>query len=50
LALLVAVFPANLYMAMHPELFRDVASKTALLVRLPMQFVFMAWVWFCCLR
>ncbi len=47
LALLVAVFPANLYMAVRPEAFRDVATPAGLLVRLPMQFVFMAWVWFC---
>ncbi|MDQ6932479.1 MAG: DoxX family membrane protein [Candidatus Eremiobacteraeota bacterium] len=48
LALLAAVFPANLYMALRPDLFRDVASPTALLIRLPMQFLFMVWVWFCC--
>lgn len=48
LALLVAVFPANLYMAIQPELFRDVATPVALLLRLPLQLVIMAWVWFCC--
>lgn len=48
LALLVAVFPANLYMAMRPQLFHDVATPTGLLLRLPLQFVIMAWVWFCC--
>ncbi len=49
LAFLVAVFPANLYMAMRPELFRDVATPNTLLLRLPLQLVLMAWVWFCCL-
>ncbi|MBC5829277.1 MAG: hypothetical protein GIW98_03670 [Candidatus Eremiobacteraeota bacterium] len=48
LALLAAVFPANLYMTLRPDLFRDVASPTALFIRLPMQFLFMVWVWFCC--
>lgn len=49
LALLVAVFPANIYMAVRADLFADVASKTALLVRLPLQFVLMAGVWWSCL-
>ena len=45
IALLVAVYPANLHMALHPELFPD-ASKMALYVRLPFQFVFIAWtIW-----
>ena len=44
IALLVAVFPANIHMAMHPEQFPDI-SAAALYLRLPMQFVFMAWVW-----
>lgn len=46
LALLVAVYPANVHMAMNPEAF--VAQDTplwALYLRLPLQFVFMAWVW-----
>jgi uncharacterized membrane protein len=48
LALLLAVFPANVYMAMRPELFKDVGPPMALAIRLPFQFLFTAWVWFCC--
>lgn len=46
IALLFAVYPANVHMAMHPEPF--VAQGTplsALYLRLPFQFVFMALVW-----
>ena len=45
IALLIAVFPANLQMALHPELYRDIGSATAFLIRLPLQFVVIAWVW-----
>ncbi len=41
--LLVAVFPANLHMAMTPEAFAEF-SVSALYLRLPLQFVLMAWV------
>ena len=44
IALLIAVFPANIYLAMHPELMPN-ASPTAHLLRLPFQFVFIAWAW-----
>lgn len=45
IALLVAVYPANIHMALHPDLFLDRMTATALYVRLPLQFV-MAWlVW-----
>ena len=44
IALLVAVFPANLYLATHPEIMPN-ASPTAHLVRLPFQLVFIAWAW-----
>src|SRR5262245_43289000 len=44
LALLAAVYPANLHMAFHPELFPDV-SPAALYARLPLQFVIALWVW-----
>lgn len=44
-ALLAAVFPANLHMALHPEQFPDM-TRTALYARLPFQLVFMVWaVW-----
>ncbi len=48
--LLLAVFPANVYMAQHPELYRDMASATALYIRLPLQAVLIAWVWWVCLK
>lgn len=44
LALLAAVYPANIHMALHPEEFPDL-SPAALYVRLPFQFVFAALVW-----
>jgi uncharacterized membrane protein len=49
LALLVAVFPANLEMALHPEAWPEL-PVWALYARLPFQAVFAAWVWFTCLR
>jgi uncharacterized membrane protein len=42
IALLVAVFPANLHMAFSPELYPEF-SQTALCARLPLQGVLMAW-------
>ncbi|MGA9773151.1 MAG: DoxX family membrane protein [Blastocatellia bacterium] len=46
IALLIAVFPANLHMALHPELYPYI-SPTALWIRLPLQGVFIAWAyWF----
>ena len=44
LALLVAVYPANIHMALHPEQFPD-TSSTFLYARLPFQFLFAAWAW-----
>ena len=41
-ALLVAVFPANLNMALNPDQFPDVA-RSGLYLRLPVQFIFIAW-------
>jgi uncharacterized membrane protein len=43
-ALLVAVFPANLYMARESERFRRLAPRWLLLARLPLQLVLIAWV------
>lgn len=46
IALLVAVSPANIHMAMHPELFPQF-HPAALWIRLPLQLVLMAWAyWF----
>ncbi len=46
IALLIAVFPANLHMAMNPQLYPSL-SPTALYARLPFQGVLIAWAyWF----
>lgn len=42
IALLIAVFPANLHMALHPELFPDV-PLWGLYARLPLQGVLILW-------
>ena len=44
--LLVAIFPANIYMAQHAELY-PWTTQTALLIRLPFQLLFIVWAyWF----
>jgi uncharacterized membrane protein len=50
IALLIAVFPANVQMALHPELYADIGTATAFNVRLPLQLVLIAWVWWTCIR
>jgi uncharacterized membrane protein len=42
IATLIAVFPANVHMALHPERYKQ--PKAALYARLPFQAVFIAWV------
>jgi uncharacterized membrane protein len=42
IALLLAIFPANLHMALHPELFPDI-EPVALYIRLPIQFLLIGW-------
>lgn len=44
IALLVAVFPANVHMALHPEAFPELPAW-GLYARLPFQLLFIAWVW-----
>lgn len=44
IALLIAVFPANIYMYTHSELFPDV-PPAALLIRLPLQLVLIGWAY-----
>jgi uncharacterized membrane protein len=44
IALLIAVFPANIHMAMHPQLYPDI-PPAMLYARLPFQLVFIAWAW-----
>ncbi len=46
-ALLVAVFPANVYMALAHERFARIAPAWLLYMRLPLQAVLIAWVWGC---
>ncbi len=45
IALLIAVFPANLYMALEPEGIGLERAALGLWLRLPLQFVLIAWVW-----
>jgi uncharacterized membrane protein len=45
-ALLLAVYPANLHMALHPDQFSAQLPAWAIYARLPFQFVFIAWaIW-----
>ena len=44
LALLVAVYPANIYMAITPEAFPEL-SISLLYTRLPLQFIFFYWAY-----
>jgi uncharacterized membrane protein len=48
IALLLAVFPANIYMLQHPGQFHF--APWILWARLPLQGVFIAWVWFVAIR
>ena len=44
IALLIAVFPANIHMAINHDLFPEFSSAT-LWLRLPLQFVLIAWAY-----
>ncbi len=46
IALLIAVFPANLHMALHPDDIKGLPDvpQWALWLRLPLQLAFAAWV------
>lgn len=44
IALLIAVFPANIHMAINPELYPEI-SPLALWLRLPLQAVLIAWAY-----
>ena len=44
IATLVAVYPANIYMALNPSRFPSI-PQWALIARLPLQFLFIYWVW-----
>jgi uncharacterized membrane protein len=44
IALIIAVYPANINMALHPEKYKEF-SELFLYVRLPFQFLFVWFVW-----
>jgi uncharacterized membrane protein len=44
IAVLIAVFPANIHMAMHPELYPNI-NPTGLYIRLPIQGLLILWAW-----
>jgi uncharacterized membrane protein len=44
IALLIAVFPANIHMALHHDLYPNI-NPTALWIRLPLQGVLIAWAY-----
>lgn len=48
IALLIAVFPANVQMAQHPQLYSDIGSAAAFLIRLPLQVILIFLVWWAC--
>ncbi len=43
IVLLIAVFPANLYMATNPDKFVDIVPAWSLYARLPLQFLLIGW-------
>ena len=44
IATLIAVFPANVHMALHPDRYRTIpGGRPALIARLPFQLLFIAW-------
>ena len=45
IALLIAVFPANLHMTMHPELYPEI-PVIALWIRLPIQGLLILWAYY----
>lgn len=49
IALLIAVFPANVHMAMHPSNFPSI-PPVMLWTRLLFQPIFMTWVWYCAIK
>jgi uncharacterized membrane protein len=43
IATLLAVFPANVHMALHPDRYRVPGGRVGLWLRLPVQALFVAW-------
>ncbi len=50
IALLIAVFPANIYMAVEAQRFGKLVPAPVLYGRLPLQFVLIWWVWAACVK
>jgi len=50
IALLIAVFPANIYMACHPDQIDLHIEPWLLWLRLPLQAVLVGWVWFAAIK
>ncbi|MGE0104855.1 MAG: DoxX family protein [Blastocatellales bacterium] len=48
IALLIAVFPANIHMAVNSHLYPEIPTVFHF-IRLPLQLVFIAWVWWVCI-
>ncbi len=44
IALLIAVYPANIYMALNPQIFPEI-SPAAQYIRLPIQIILIAWAY-----
>tara|TARA_R110001583_G_scaffold48059_3_gene150398 strand:+ start:504 stop:692 length:189 start_codon:yes stop_codon:yes gene_type:complete len=44
MALIIAVYPANINMAMQPEKYKEI-SELFLYIRLPLQFILLWFVW-----
>jgi uncharacterized membrane protein len=43
---LIAVFPANVHMALHPDRYRMIpGGRPSLIARLPLQALMIAWAW-----
>ena len=49
IVILVAVYPANVYMALNPDKFPSIPQWVSL-ARLPLQFLFIYWVWLATLK
>lgn len=45
IATLLAIFPANVHMALHPEQYKVPGGPVALYARLPLQALFVFWAW-----
>ncbi len=50
IALLLAVFPANVYMATDAERFAEVAPALVFFARLPLQFALIWWIYKACVK